>query len=355
MLELKHHPTETELNTLMAREEYAVTVYHTFEIIEWRDRWVTMTAALIRNTATEAGWDHKTREQVTELFLQEAEDVRLSKPNVAVFITPHKVHIYNTYTRFTPATKAGHYFDLLQLFRTITNPRDGYTVTVSLDGWDVWKFDGPDAPELLPFNKQDVPDFHSFTNTVVNKHISQRSAQDLRTEHIRRYGKKIADLLKPVIGQKPAILIGDKELIHDVANHLPTTNTWVVDKNPSTVDVEEVSHLYWDTIFQEQLAKELDLVYARTGEGLTVQDLANLGQAAKNSAVDTLYVDINFNPTGTYNTQTGGLSYEGEEPLMTKLIHTILNNGGAVYVIRDNETVNPFWNNQFIATRRWSY
>ena len=355
MSEPKHHPTEPQIVELMEPQTHAVTVYHQFEIIEWRDKWVTMTAALIRHTATEAGWDHHVRQQLVELFLTETTGVRLTKPNLAVFITPEKVHLYNTYSRFTPTTHAGQYFDLLQLFRTITNPRDGFTVTVSLDGWDVWRFNGPDAPTLLELDKQDVPDFSSFTATSVTKHINQRSPHDLRSEHIRRYGKKIADILKPVINQKPTIIIGDKEIVYETTNHLPAQNLWVVDKNPSTVDVEETSNLYWDTVHQEQIGKELDVVYSRTGEGLTVTDLANLGQAAKNGAVDNLYVDISFNPTGAYNPETGELSYEGEEPLMTKIIHNVINNGGIVHVVRDTEISNPNWNNQFIATRRWSY
>lgn len=354
MATLEHYPTLEEIKKLSGNKGVAVTIYRQFEIIAWRKRWRSEITALIKTAIKDAGWDHKTRGTLLSKLEEEITSLSLSKPYLAVFLDKTNLYLYNTYNRMDDEVFYGEYFSVTKLLRTITNPRRAFVVTLSLNNWDVYEFDGPEAPKLLKIDKGNFGSYDKFTAGVVGKHIVQRAHQDLRHEHERRFAGKIADVVKKTAQQKPIILMGDIEIVSNVKNSLGIEEeVYVVHKNISDINVEADAQPILDEIFNDFVEARLDKIFGLEDDGYAINDLSSLGWEAVNGNVEELYVSHLYAVDGTFSQETGTLSYEGSEPVVSKIIESVLNTDGKVYILRDEDVKNPHWDSTFLGLRRW--
>lgn len=351
-MHIAFYPTEEELTALEATDSSAISIYHSFPLlIDWRERWKIDMLALLRKALDETELSHQQRDELYERVAEQLEPLSLSRASVALFVSSQHVFLYNTFSEVTPALFVGEGFSLVQLLRTISNPREGCILFVGKDDWSLWRFSGPEAPLLVDIDKSGISSLGDFTEEVTSKHIVQRSKNELMAEHTRRYAKSIADAVRNVLAGEHLLVAGDSSLVHDVMQHFPHARG--LDKNANSLHVDDIAHEFLDELYREQLQSEFQNLSDSFSSGLTMKDLSDFAAAVADSNVERVFVRANYEESGTVIGRE--ISFEGHAPLVSSLVLSARDSGAEVHVVKEGELTHEFWNNKLVAQRRWAY
>lgn len=356
-MSFSHYPRKKDWHALTGEKWHALTIYQSFNVSSYKSSWVTELKSTVKGLLNKTEWSKSLKDHLMEILSEEIDGKSLNHPYLAVFLNEEKVTVLNTISRLPNLVKVDNFHNIIPLLRTTSNPRKGWTVAVSSAGWDVYRFDGMDSPTVLKINKGRAVDYDTFTSEAREKHLIQKIGQDLDNEHLRRYVAAISDLIKKIVNSainEPVILIGDSSIVNELSKSLDRVNTFTIDDNVKSVDVEKVSHKIWDEVYIENSNKNLENLYGLLDDGLSVIDLSELGISAFNGNVDKIYISSTYDEPGTYSLEDGSISFNGRGNLLSKISEKIMATGGKVYVLNPDEVNNPNWNNTFIALKRWS-
>lgn len=360
MTKLNFYPTTEDLKVLSKPTDagYAVSLYRTFQVSEHAS-WVDQIVSQIRHAVSAHGF-RRGEAEAAELkhFLEEnLKGIKLERPSVAVFTDGTQFHFFNTYSRMTDEVVVSKdRFSVRQLLRTVSASRRAAVLSVQQYGWDIYQYEGPEPSLKLSVDKENFASLEEFTEQSVEKHVTSRNLGDLAKEHRIRYAGKIANVFSRHIrtGQT-VIIVGEARLAHEVRNHLKQKDAvYVKERSPASVaGLDAIVNSVLDEQFVVDAEKKLNHGLNLVSSGAVSFDLSDAMRRAFIHDVETLIVGKDCEVYGTLNDETGQISYDGNEPLVSHLIARSLLCGAEVIVLRSDELADrPEWNGEIVLIHK---
>ncbi|MGB3697016.1 MAG: hypothetical protein WBA05_06245 [Gordonia sp. (in: high G+C Gram-positive bacteria)] len=364
-------PTTAELLELGAPRRQAVTVYAQASAGQYELARTTVKSAMDRaiRALRNGGGTHALETALHERTATVLADDgwrRLAR-SVAVFATPETAEMFVLPNSLENQLQVGDYFDVGQLVRAVAAPQDAYALTLSADGWNLWKATGSALVEEMDVAAEGIGDVTEATNraTVRGRIHARRLHGDEGTKTLlETYAKRVHEAVVKTIdaddpgAQRPLFLFAADPLL-DIYRNID--RGWreliVVSGNP-----DELTAAVIDARIRDELAEVNARRASRTvatiadgvAQGLVATDLVDIARAAVGGGVDTLVYDFTVDTKGTLDNETGELEYvEDGYDLLSRIAVWVLQTGGTVIPVRSAEIDSPMWNGSAVARLRY--
>ena len=201
-----HLPTVEDLLRLGEPQSNAVTVYlPTSPTPEGRAKAVTAGKSAIDESLRKlkaSGASPADLEAIREQWDLIAEDPalwgRLSN-SLAIFISTENSEEYVLPNSLERQSQAGEYFDIGQLVRAVSTPQDAFALTLSSNGWNLWRASADARAEELELSDEyplDVADATHRMTARGRQHLRRLVGSEGKKLLLERYARTVADAMK---------------------------------------------------------------------------------------------------------------------------------------------------------------
>jgi len=365
-------PDISDLIRLGDRHEHAITVYaETSPAPDERENSVlTAKSAVDRalRTIREGGARHATEAQLRSRWAQIAESdlwQRLSR-SVAIFIADDFHEVYVLPNALETQLQVGRYFDIGQLVRTVTTPQEAYALTLSANGWNLWRATATARAEELPLIGEFATDAAEATHRATIRdrgHVGRLVGDEGKKVLLETYAKRVAEAVESELGQldpsarRPLFLFATDPLL-DLYRGIDHKRQIVA--VPGAPDELRPDHI--DGAIRESLsalnAQRNNALVAEIGNGvsrgLVATDVADIARAAVAGAVSILLYDFTVDVVGHFDGATGEVRYGDDGyDLLSRIAVQILETGGEVIAVRPEEITADIWRGTAVAALRF--
>lgn len=369
-------PSLGDLHRLAQPRPYAVTIYaQTSPIVSERSTsFLTVKSAFNAavgrlREAHAAPPEAALRRQWDALAAEESVWSRLSA-SLAVFMDPESTEVYVLPNELETQGQVADYFDLGQLVRAVTSPQQAYALTLSTKGWNLWEATATTRAAELELVGQYPEDAAAATNraTLRGRGYENRLGGDEgRKVLLEQYAKRVNEAVTSELhrrdphAERPLFVFATEPL---------SEMYQAVDRRPHVVAVpgapDDLRADQIDARMRESLTRlNADAVNARldefgddVGHGLVLTELGDIARAGAAGAVDTLVYDFTVDILGTMDDSSGEIDYaevDGEGyDLLSRIAMRVLDQGGEVIAVRDEEVHAPTWNGTALAHLRFA-
>ncbi|WP_091971139.1 hypothetical protein [Propionibacterium cyclohexanicum] len=262
-------------------------------------------------------------------------------------------------------TQIGDHFDLGQLVRAVTSPQAAFALTISSNGWNLWRASASQRATELELGEEYAEDAADATNRMTirgRKLLRRLSGDEGKKVLIERYAQVVADAVRTELGKLdphatlPLFVFATEPLLSMIqSENLP----WQLVAVPGAPDVlrpDEIDGAVRQRIgaLSAQANSELaDSIGHGFTSGLALTDLAPIARAAVAGAVSTFIYDFTAQVRGTLDDATGAivLAQDGVD-LLSRIAVIVLQNGGEVIAVRPGEIKAEIWHGQVLAGLR---
>ena len=284
-------------------------------------------------------------------LVDENEFWRLQARSVAVFVTPERLSTYRLPNHLQPLVEVSDRFHVKPLLRAVTFPQVALVLALAQGSVRVIEVTADLRPDTV-----NVPDLPSDVATSVGKaSIGDRSpsgrlqGSEGQKVRLRQYARKVDQALRPLLGgaDVPLILAATEPLdsIYRSVSTYPHLAPTSIPGNPERASDSELAAAargVIDELNAASLRTVHDLYRVREAESRTAADLAVIGRAATNGAIDTLLVDIDETVPGTIDEQTGALELGDAGDAATygvldEVARRVWQTGGTVLAVRRDD------------------
>lgn len=365
-------PDTADLIRLGDRHEHAITVYaETSPAPDQRDNsLLTAKSAVDRalRTIRESGAKHATEEQLRARWTEIAESelwLGLSR-SLAIFIADDFHEVYVLPNALENQSQVGSYFDIGQLARAVTTPQDAYALTLSANGWNLWRATATSRAEELPLREEHAADVAEATNraTVRDRdHVRRLVGDEGKKLLLETYAKRVAEAVESELAQldpsatRPLFLFATDPLLdlYQAVDH--KRQIVAVPGAPDELRPDQID----DAIRESLSALNAQHTNARVDEigdgvarGLVATDVADIARAAAAGAVSTLVYDFTVDLLGRLDDATGEITYDDQGyDLLSRIAVNVLDKGGEVIAVRREEITAEIWTDTAIAGLRF--
>lgn len=262
-------------------------------------------------------------------------------------------------------TQVGDHFDLGQLVRAVTSPQAAFALTISANGWNLWRASATERASEIELGNEYAADAADATNrmTIRGRKLLRRLGGDEgKKTLLERYARVVADALRSELGKLdpnarlPLFVFATEPLLGMIqAENLP----WQVIAVPGAPDALRPDEI--DTAVRERIgglnawahSAQADAIGHGFTSGLAVNDLAQIARAAVSGAVGTFIYDFTASVRGTLDDATGAITIAPDGvDLLSRVAITVLKNGGEVIAVRPEEITAQIWKGQALAGLR---
>jgi len=221
--------------------------------------------------------------------------------SLSVFATPDSVRTYRLPNRLASAVEVGDRFYVKPLLRAITFPQAGFVLALAAGSVRLIEVTGDGPPFRvkmpdLPTDAASAAGKASIADRAPARRIQGSEGQKLR---LRQFARKVDQALRGVLTglELPLILAATEPLasIYRSRNSYPHLVDEGIPGSPEQASDEQLAasaREVLDGVYANELSAIRELFEVRASEGRASADVATLGRAAEQGAVDTLLVDI---------------------------------------------------------------
>lgn len=285
--------------------------------------------------------------------------------SLAIFISPDFSEEYVLPNDLESQVQVGDYFDLGQLVRAVTTPQTAYALTLSTNGWNLWKATAGSRVTEVELSQEHAADAADATNRMAvrgRKHLRRLVGDEGKKVLQERYAQVVADALRSELGRldrnaaTAVFVFANEPLLSMIQNQDLPWQLIAVPGAPDELRPDQIDEAIRERIGEVTAAavsRRADQIGHGFADGLAVTDLAQLGRAAKIGAVDTLIYDFTTGIVGQIDDTTGELAFDPTGyDLLSRIAVTVLRNGGEAYAVRPSEVNAQIWNGQLLASLR---
>ncbi|MFZ2625555.1 MAG: hypothetical protein WAX29_10010 [Propionibacterium sp.] len=272
------------------------------------------------------------------------------------FVLPNKLQ---------PQSQVGDHFDLGQLVRAVTSPQAAFALTISGNGWNLWKASASERATELELSEDYAEDAADATNrmTIRGRKLLRRLGGDEgKKVLLERYARVVTDALRTELGKLdanariPLFVFATEPLLSMItAENLPWKLV-AVPGAPDTLRPDEIDEAVRARIVAlsaEAHSALADSIGHGFTSGLAVTDLAQIARAAVTGAVSTFIYDFTAEVHGTLDDATGAIEITDDgDDLLSRVAITVLGNRGEVIAVRPDEIKAQIWTGQALAGLR---
>ncbi|WP_288336622.1 hypothetical protein [uncultured Gordonia sp.] len=365
-------PTLDDLKELGAPRENAITIYaETSPAPDARETsYLNAKSAFDQGIRTlrEIGIRHAVEESLRAQWEKVRSDEvwgRLSR-SVAIFLTPDQVEMFALPNRLENQSQVGSYFDLGQIVRAVTASQSAFGLTLSANGWNLWEATATTVATELELSGEHAVDAADATNRATIRdrgHVRRLVGDEGKKVLLEQYAKRVAEAVKAELaprdphGERPLFLFAADPLLDLYRNVESTRRVVAVPGAPDELHADRIDaaiRAEMPTLNAERNNAVLDRIADGVSSGLVATDLADISRAATSGAVSTLLYDFTVDVLGSIDTRTGEVTVDDTgHDVLSDIVVTVLDHGGEVIPVRDNEISNSLWNGTAVAGLRF--
>jgi len=365
-------PDIADLIRLGEPHEHAITVYaETAPGPDEREKsLLTAKSAVDRalRTIDAAGARHAVIEQLRARWTEiaEAEDWLSLSRSVAIFIADDFHEFYVLPNALETQLQVGQRFDIGQLVRAVTTPQEAYALTLSADGWNLWRATAAtraEEVELVGDHAVDVADATNRATIRDRGHVRRLVGDEGRKVLLEKYAKRVAEAVDSELaildpgGAKPLYLFSADPLLDmyralDHKRRIVSVSGAADQLRPDQIDDAIRESL--PAINAERTNALVEAIADDVSNGLVLTDVGDIARAAAGGAVATLVYNFTVDILGGIDGETGALHYDDAGyDLLSAIALTVLKNGGEVVAVRPDEITAGIWNQTALARLRF--
>lgn len=260
-------------------------------------------------------------EELDDLHVDDAFWTELSH-SLAVFVGAGGLRSFRLPNRLTEAVQVADRFYVKPLLRAVTFPQTAFVLALAEGSVRLLEV----TPDLPTFEVS-VPDLPSDAASAAGKSsITDRSparrlqGTEGRKTLVRSYARAVDRALRPVLsGQSVPLILAAAQPIDSIfraVNSYPHLAAPTIEGSPEArtdAELGEAARPILDRIYADELGALRHLFDERSAAGRTAVEINDLARAATFGAVETLFVDIDSNLTGTIDEQTGAVALDPED------------------------------------------
>ena len=365
-------PDTADLIRLGDRHEHAITVYaETSPAPDERENSLLQAKSAVDHalrTIRESGARHATEQQLRTRWAEIAESdlwLRLSR-SLAIFIADDFHEVYVLPNALETQSQVGHYFDIGQLVRAVTTPQEAYALTLSANGWNLWRATPTTRAEELPLVGEYATDAAEATHRATIRgrgHERRLGGDEGKKLLLETYAKRVAEAVQAELGHTdsparvPLFLFATDPLLDFYRNIDQKRQIIAVPGAPDELRPDQIDRAIRESLSTLNAARTNELV-DEIGNGVTrglvATDIADIARAAVAGAVSKLVYNFTVDIYGRLDDATGEISY-GEDgyDLLSRIAVIVLANDGEVVAARNEEVTASIWNGTAIAALRF--
>lgn len=366
-------PDTADLIRLGELHEHAITVYaETSPAPDQRENsLLTAKSAVDRalRSIRDRGAPHAIEQQLRDRWKDIAESdlwLRLSR-SLAIFIADDFHEVFVLPNALQNQSQVGVYFDIGQLVRAVTTPQAAYALTLSANGWNLWRATATTRAEEMPLVGEHAADVAEATNraTVRDRdHVRRLVGDEGKKVLLETYAKRVGEAVESELGQvdssasRPLFLFATDPLLDLYRSLDHKREIVVVPGAPDTLRPDQI-----DAAIRESLPalnarhtnKRVNDIGDGVSRGLVATDIVDIGRAAAEGVVATLVYDFTVDILGRLDDADGSVTYDDDGyDLLSRIAITVLDKGGEVIAVRPEEITADIWNGTAVAGLRFA-
>jgi hypothetical protein len=377
-------PKPEDFVRLSQRHDYAVTIYaETSPVVGEREASFTRVKSAYDASVEDikrAGASFAVREWFRTQWEEIAADDELwgnLTASLALFVAPDGVEIFALPNRLETQRQVASYFDLGQLFRSITFPQRAFALLVSANEWSLWL-----ATDTERATRLDVADHHPADVSEATHRGPDGGADNVRRligEEGKKvlldaYAKRVSDAVVAELKQRGEdsrqivfVFAAEPLLSMLTARGLGVWRVLPVPGAPDRLESADIDRALRERLAQlnaAEVQRRVEEIADEVSSGRVETQLAVIARAAAESAVDTLVFDFGVDVFGTLDPDSGEIALapagermmaDGSEAydLLSAVAVTVAGRGGTVLAVREGEVTSPLWNGESLARLRY--
>jgi len=365
-------PDIADLIRLGDRHERAITVYaETSPAPNERENSLLQVKSAVDRalrTIREGGARHAAEEKLRSRWAEIADSdlwLRLSR-SLAVFIADDFHEVYVLPNALETQSQLGDYFDIGELVRAVTTPQQAYALTLSANGWNLWRATATTRAEELPLVGEYATDVAEATNraTVRDRgHVRRLVGDEGKKVLLETYAKRVAEAVRSELGHTdasasvPLFLFATDPLLDLYRGVDRKRQIIAVPGAPDELRPDQIDHAIREslsTLNAQRTSARVDEIANGVGRGLVATDVADIARAAVAGAVSTLVYNFTVDVLGRLDDTTGEVSYGDDGyDLLSRIAVIVLVKDGEVIAARPEEITADIWNNTAVAALRF--
>ncbi|MDZ4266122.1 MAG: hypothetical protein U1D00_10575 [Mycobacterium sp.] len=366
-------PGTADLTRLGEPHEHAITVYaQTSPAPDQRENsLLTAKSAVDRalRSIRERGARHAVEQKLRDRWTEIAESdlwLRLSR-SLAIFIADDVHEVYVLPNALHSQSQAGADFDIGQLVRAVTTPQEAYAVTLSANGWNLWRATASSRAEELPLVGAYATDAAEATNRATIRdrdHVGRLVGDEGKKVLLEAYAKRVADAVESELGhvdpsaRRPLFLFATDPLLEMYRGLDHKREIVAVPGGPDTLRPDQIDDAIRGSLSAlnaRRTNRLLEGIADGVARGLVATDVADIGKAAVAGAVSTLVYDFTVDILGRLNDTNGAVTFDDDGyDLLSRIAVTVLDRGGEVIAVRPEEITADIWKGTAVAGLRFA-
>jgi hypothetical protein len=379
-------PHAEDFARLATRRSNAVTIYvATSPIVAERETSFTATKsafdqALERVKASGASNAvHSALEKQWQLIAADDQLWGKLAASLAIFVAPDLSEIFVLPNRLENQLQVSDYFDIGQLLRAVTFPQEAYAVLLSVNDWSLWFATATDRAvrqDVLVDAPKNFDDATAREPIQGREEMGRLVGDEGRSALLKSYAKRVSDAVTAELTRRDptesdVVFLFAAEPLLSLFTGFGIHRRTVL---PIAGASDRLGASQIDAAMRERLSDwnakgaqdHLDAIADQSGAGLTEAELSTIARAAVGGAIDTLVFSFTVDVNGTMDDASGAVEYapdngqampDGEPAydLLSRIAVIVLQRGGRVIAVRDDEITSSLWNGTAIAGLRYAF
>ena len=368
-----HLPDTSDLTRLGEPHEHAITIYaETSPAPDQREASllnaksaVDRALRAIRERGAKNAVEQKLRARWTEIAESDLW-LRLSR-SLAIFIADDVHEVYVLPNALQNQSQVGAYFDIGQLVRAVTTPQEAYALTLSTNGWNLWRATATTRAEELPLIGEYPADAAEATNRATIRdrdHVRRLVGDEGKKALLDVYAKRVSEAVESELGHvdpsasRPLFLFATDPLLELYRARDHKREIVAIPGGPDTLRPDQIDDAIRGSLSSlnaQRTNARVDDIGDGVARGLVATDLADISKAAMAGAVSTLVYDFTVDILGRLNDATGVVTYDDNGyDLLSRIAVAVLDRGGEVIAVRPGEITADIWTGTAVAGLRFA-
>lgn len=368
-----HLPDTSDLTRLGEPHEHAITIYaETSPAPDQREASLLNAKSAVDRALRairERGAKNAVEQKLRARWIEIAESdlwLRLSR-SLAIFIADDVHEVYVLPNALQNQSQVGAYFDIGQLVRAVTTPQEAYALTLSTNGWNLWRATATTRAEELPLIGEYPADAAEATNRATIRdrdHVRRLVGDEGKKALLDVYAKRVSEAVESELGHvdpsasRPLFLFATDPLLELYRARDHKREIVAIPGGPDMLRPDQIDDAIRGSLSSLNARRtnaRVDDIGDGVARGLVATDLADISKAAMAGAVSTLVYDFTVDILGRLNDATGVVTYDDNGyDLLSRIAVAVLDRGGEVIAVRPEEITADIWTGTAVAGLRFA-
>jgi hypothetical protein len=299
--------------------------------------------------------------------------------SLAIFVAPDFSEIFVLPNRLENHMQVSDYFDIGQLLRAVTFPQEAYAVLLSAESWSLWFATATRRVERVELTVDQPAGFEEAArrdSAEGREDLGRLGDDDGRSVQLKAYAKRVSEAVAAELDRRdPAesdvvfVFAADPVLSLFVSHGVHERAVIAVAGASDRLSAAEIDSAMRDRLSEwnaKSAQDHVDAIAEGDGAGLVETELSTIARAAAGGSIGTLVFAFTGDVNGTFDDVTGAIDYAPDNSrtmadgspaydLLSRIAVAVLEHGGTVVAVRDDEVASTLWNGTAIAGLRYAF